>query len=168
MLSGAVGGKLEIGGEVVDLDGGTGYHDHNWGFWDGVTWQWGQVAGDGLSFVYGRVRPPEDAADPDRLPGFMIVLGPDRPLGFSANVRIREQNDTVEDHPRTITVSAREPALDVRMTITIDEATRTRLDRGTGDLEFLQMRGTYRVEGRVGDREIDFTAEGAAETFRGE
>jgi hypothetical protein len=170
VLSGTVNGKLEIGDdEVVDLDGGTGYHDHNWGFWEGVTWRWGQVAGDGLSFVYGRIRPPEDAADPERLPGFMMILGPDRLLGFSYNVQIKETEAPGKDHPETITVQAREPGLDVRMTIAVDDdATRSRLDGGTGELEFLQMRGTYRVEGQVGDREFDFSARGAAETFRGE
>ena len=33
-------------------------------------------------------------------------------------------------------------------------------------LEFLQMRGRYQVSGEVGDRKLDFTAPGAAETFR--
>ena len=35
------------------------------------------------------------------------------------------------------------------------------------DLDFLQMRGRYRVTGKAGDRTLDFTAPGAAETFRG-
>jgi len=35
------------------------------------------------------------------------------------------------------------------------------------DLDFLQMRGRYRVTGKAGDRALDFTAPGAAETFRG-
>jgi hypothetical protein len=32
--------------------------------------------------------------------------------------------------------------------------------------DFLQLGGEYRVRGKVGDRAIDFTARGAAETFR--
>jgi hypothetical protein len=35
------------------------------------------------------------------------------------------------------------------------------------DVQFLQMRGQYAVRGRAGDREIDFSAPGTAETFRG-
>jgi hypothetical protein len=32
---------------------------------------------------------------------------------------------------------------------------------------FLQMRGQYGVTGRAGDRTVNFTAPGSAETFRG-
>ena len=44
----------------------------------------------------------------------------------------------------------------------------TRMNRGSfgADLDFLQLRATYRVTGRIGDEEIAFTAPGAAETFR--
>jgi hypothetical protein len=33
-------------------------------------------------------------------------------------------------------------------------------------MTFLQLGGEYRVTGRAGDRTIDFTARGSAETFR--
>ena len=56
--------------ETISLEGARGYHDHNWGFWHGVTWQWGQVAHDDLSIVYGRVHPPAEAADPRAFPAF--------------------------------------------------------------------------------------------------
>ena len=56
-----------------------GYHDHNWGFWDGVTWQWGQVQHDELSFVYGRVRPPAGRRRPRAHPRFPGRAGPGRP-----------------------------------------------------------------------------------------
>lgn len=39
--------------------------------------------------------------------------------------------------------------------------------RASGELDFLQLRARYRVRGRKADRTIDFTASGAAETFRG-
>jgi len=168
VLSGALSGTLRVEGETVQLAGGTGYHDHNWGFWEGVTWQWGQVAGDGLSVVYGRIRPPADVADPERVPGFMMVLGPEGPVGFSADVTIEEDNDPVRGHPRRIAVTAAGREIDIRMTIAIDDAAvRTRIGEGRGAVDFLQMRGTYRVTGRVGDRDVDFSAAGAAETFRG-
>jgi hypothetical protein len=35
------------------------------------------------------------------------------------------------------------------------------------DMDFLQLRGTYRVAGRVGAKHVSFTAPGSAETFRG-
>jgi hypothetical protein len=33
-------------------------------------------------------------------------------------------------------------------------------------MSFLQLGGTYRVDGRAADRALAFTARGAAETFR--
>ena len=33
-------------------------------------------------------------------------------------------------------------------------------------MTFLQLGGEYRVTGTIGDRAVDFTARGAAETFR--
>jgi hypothetical protein len=36
-----------------------------------------------------------------------------------------------------------------------------------GGVDFLQLRGNYTVSGRAGGREINFSAPGSAETFRG-
>ena len=36
VMSGELDGAITVGGETIDLAGGTGYHDHNWGFWEGV------------------------------------------------------------------------------------------------------------------------------------
>src|SRR4030095_2789043 len=71
VMSGMLSGSLVVDGHQVALNG-SGYHDHNWGFWQGVSWRWGQVQHEGLSYVYGRVIPPPDAADPARLPGFLV------------------------------------------------------------------------------------------------
>ena len=61
------------------------------------------------------------------------------------------------------------PSLDLRLEIDIESATRTPMRGGplADGLDFLQMRGRYRVTGKAGDRSLDFTAPGAAETFRG-
>ena len=95
VMSGALEGSIRIGRERIDLSGGTGYHDHNWGFWDGVRWQWGQVQSEGVSFVYGRVHPPADAADASRIPGFLAALGPDGPIGYATDVTIEETERSV-------------------------------------------------------------------------
>jgi hypothetical protein len=63
VLSGTFRGALRVGGDDVSVEGAAGYHDHNWGFWEGVRWQWGQVANGDLSIVYGRVFPPAAVAD---------------------------------------------------------------------------------------------------------
>ena len=165
VMSGQLGGELVAGGTPISFAGGTGYHDHNWGFWQGVSWQWGQVQHEDLSFIYGRVFPPREAADPDRIPGFVGALGPDGPLAYATNVTIAETNDE-RGRPRTISVTTRSAALDLRLQFDVGSAITTPGPLGT-ELDFLQMRGAYTVTGRAGNRTLDFTAPGSAETFRG-
>jgi len=169
VMSGALGGTLIVDGEQVELDGGHGYHDHNWGFWQGVSWRWGQVQHGGLSFVYGRLHPPADAADPDRMPGFLAALGPQGPVGYSTQVSIEETNDPSTGRPRQIVVRGRGSSLDLTMELAVEDVVVSHLGRlsaGEG-MDFLQLRARYRVVGRAGSEAVDFTAAGAAETFRG-
>ena len=166
VMSGTLDGVLLIDGEPVSFAGGTGYHDHNWGFWKGVSWQWGQAQHGDLSLIYGRVFPPPEAADPERIPGFVGVSGPDGPLGYATDVRITETNDA-NGRPRTIEVRGRSSSL--TLDLRFDVAS-TETNRMTGalanDVNFLQMRGQYTASGRAGSRDLEFTAPGAAETFR--
>ena len=163
VLSGSLHGTLLVAGTPLPLVDAAGYHDHNWGFWQGVTWQWGQVAHDDLSIVYGRVFPPADIADPQRVPGFLAVLGPGGPIGFSTDVTI---NDAALQQ---VAVAARGRAVDLHLTFSVGETVRTMMGLTTAPdapTDFLQLGGMYHVAGHVGGRDVDFTARGAAETFR--
>lgn len=166
VMSGPLGGWIQVRGDRVALDG-TGYHDHNWGFWQGVSWRWGQVQHEGLSYVYGRVSPPADAADPERIPGVLIALGPDGPLGYSTRVAIRETDDPATGRPQRIVVSSEGGSLDLTMDITVRDAIVTPGGVLAKGPDFLQLRGSYHVTGKAGGQAVDFTAPGAAETFRG-
>jgi len=167
VMSGVLDGMLDVAGERIVFDQGAGYHDHNWGFWRDVSWQWGQAQQGDLSLLYGRVFPPREAADPDRIPGFVGALGPDGPLGYASNVTIAETNDE-HGQPQTITVSARSRFLDVRIRFDVMSRVITPMTQGalSNGLNFLQMRGQYTVAGQAGERRIDFSAPGSAETFR--
>jgi hypothetical protein len=169
VMSGRLDGVLDAGGERISFAGGSGYHDHNWGFWEGVSWQWGQVQQDDLSVLYGRVFPPPEAADPARVQGFVGVLGPDGPLAYGINVTITETNDE-RGQPRTVLVSARGLDLDLELAFEVESSVTTRT-AGSGPLgsglDFVQLRGNYAVTGRAGNRTLNFTAPGSAETFRG-
>ena len=169
VISGPLSGRITVGETVLSLDGGSGYHDHNWGHWTGVSWQWGQVQGEDLSFVYGRVHPPADAAAPGRIPGFLMVIGADGPIGYATRLSIEEDDDPETGEPRRVVVESRGYAVALRLEVDVEEVAKTRMDReGFGtDLDFYQLRARFHVVGRVGDRTIDFTAPGSAETFRG-
>jgi hypothetical protein len=180
VMSGALGGSLTVDGATIATDGGRGYHDHNWGFWEGVSWQWGQVQQDDLSIIYGRVFPPPEAADPSRLPAFVGVIGPDGPLGYANSLRDLSGEDDVvtiaevdsaAGEPQSVVVTARSGLIDLELTFTPDSRVVTEGTPGAGglrgNLDFIQMRGTYSVRGRAAGRELTFTAPGSSETFRG-
>jgi hypothetical protein len=163
-LTGTMRGALQVGAERLEFQNAVGYHDHNWGFWEDVSWQWGQVAHDQVSVVYGRVFPPADVADRSRLPGFLAVLGPDGPIGFSTDVVIDDSR------PGHVDVKASGRALELQLTLAVDETVRTAMEmtrrRGSEPLDFLQLGGTYEVRGKVDGKAVDFSARGSAETFK--
>jgi hypothetical protein len=156
VLSGILDGDLRVETEHIAFQRAAGYHDHNWGFWRDVSWQWGQVSKEGMACVYGRVRAPAEIADADRIPGFLAVLGPDGPLGFSTDVSIAERygsdgsdrsdrsdgsagasagdrGDPGSPHPTSpasILVRARGAALDLRIETTIEAAISTPMGGG--------------------------------------
>jgi len=170
VMSGELDGTITIGNDTVDLSGGTGYHDHNWGFWEGVRWQWGQVQGEDLSFVYGRVFPPADATDAIRVPGFLMAIGSEGVIGYATDVSIQESDGvSTAGAPRRILITGQSDSLRLTLDIAVDQVTTSRMPQGAfgGGMDFLQIRGSYRVSGSVGDRKVEFTAHGSAETFRG-
>jgi hypothetical protein len=164
VLAGTMSGTLRIGGESLVFGDAAGYHDHNWGFWEGVSWQWGQVAYGDLSVVYGRIFPPADVADPARVPGYLALLGQDGPLAFAAGV-------TIDDaQPGRVNIDAKSRDVDLQMAFVADETVRTSMDLigvpGVTPLDFLQMGGAFRVKGTAAGRSLDFNARGSAETFK--
>lgn len=167
VLSGTFHGTLHVDGDDVSVDGAAGYHDHNWGFWEGVRWQWGQVSGGDLSIVYGRVFPPATVADASRIPGFLGVLGPDGPIAFSTDVSITEED--AGSGPKVITVQARGRQVELTLRFEVAESVGARMSltrSAAGAMNFLQLGGAYRVTGKAAGRDINFTARGSAETFR--
>ncbi len=104
------------------LDGGTGYHDHNWGFWEGVSWQWGRCSTRAVL----RLRPRVSAArrrrsrPHARLPRGARTGRPDS--ATPADVTIAETNDPPPGRPRRIVVRGRGPALDLVMRLTVEDA----------------------------------------------
>jgi len=133
-----------------------------------VRWQWGQVAGPDLSFIYGRVFPPADVAAADRLPGFLGILDRTGLVGIATSVVIDEHRPAGDARaaPASIDVTARAANVDLRLSFAIDRTVRTAMAMTGGANDFLQMGGTYRVTGTAAGRTVDFTARGAAETFQ--
>jgi hypothetical protein len=53
VIRGSISGYLRTARGEVRLAGVPAYHDHNWGTWRGVTWEWGEASGTGGAVLYG-------------------------------------------------------------------------------------------------------------------
>jgi hypothetical protein len=75
-MSGRLDGTLDVDGETLSFANGTGYHDHNWGFWQGVSWQWGQAQQGDLSLLYGGCFPRPRLPTPTAFPALSACSDP--------------------------------------------------------------------------------------------
>jgi hypothetical protein len=183
-------GTICEGARCERLDGAQAYHDHNWGTWQGVTWEWGATRAGAYTILYGRVNPPAGEAgsagqDAASSPLFVYVVDS---LGFRALFRPREvtyeDGRTILVDGRPLRVPSRASMFDVRgadtlrLELLVDDAvgTDTRLglvERGEGDYArrltkpyFVQMKGSARLSGRSGGSALSGAGTGFFETYR--
>ncbi len=180
-LRAAATGSICIATRCEQFAAAQAYHDHNWGTWQGVTWDWGAARAGSYTILYGRVRPPSSSGATEA-PLFVYVVDS---LGFRAVFRPRE---ILYDDTRRVAGPGRGPSsarlFDVRGTdtlelrLTIDDAvasdTRAGLiERGEGVYArqlatpwFLQMKGRAHLTGRISGRTIAGDGTGFFETYR--
>ncbi len=184
-LRAAVTGVVRVGAETIPIEG-IAYHDHNWGTWQAVTWEWGSASVQGFALLVGLVRHPAlqsqemrvtlYAADSGRA-GLLSMLragpptlsdwrvGPKRPGSpkLVGNPRLeRAQSETRLRVPGRLRYRAANDAGDhLDVEVTVDDVVAT----PAGPVAFLQIWGRYKVEGRIGGRAVSFVTRGFAETF---
>jgi hypothetical protein len=165
------------------VDGAQAYHDHNWGGWRGVTWEWGSARAGEFTVLYGRVTPDDSSSG--NTPLFVYLTDAQ---GFLALFRPRViRYDDARAVPTpfgVLQVPASAQLFDVRgadtlrMTLTIDDAVAT--DTRIGLVErgksaearalrhpwFVQMAGEARIEGRVRGQPLRGRGRGFFETYR--
>lgn len=176
-------GSLCVAGQCEPFNGAQAYHDHNWGGWRGVTWEWGSARAGDYTLLYGRVTPEDSSGG--SAPLFVYVTDT---KGFLALFRPRViRYDDARD-VRTVKGVLKVPATaelfdirgsdTLRLSLTVDDAvaTDTRIglvERGDSDAAralrrpwFVQMAGEARVEGRVRGRVLNGRGRGFFETYR--
>lgn len=184
-------GSLCVDGQCEQLDDVQAYHDHNWGVWRGVTWDWGASRAGEYTFLYGRVYPGDSTAS---IPPVLVYLVDS--LGFRAVFRPKmisyENGRMVTTVAGQLHVPSRAWFEDsrggdtLRVEITVEDAiatdTRPReRDAGGGKREaqggdplgsekahpyFIQMKGTARIAGRLDGQVLSGTGTGFFETYR--
>jgi len=175
-------GWMTAGGTRVELHDAPAYHDHNWGTWRDVHWDWGTVAAGEHALFYGRVEHPElhpgragagvfamllRARRPGERGG---VLGLFRPAGITytwgpapslpgdpERVPTALSFHAVGD----LGVNSDSLAVNVRVQRVLATAPRP----GEPRLVFLQAHGTFDLEARIAGAPVSFRAQGSAEVF---
>ncbi len=182
-LRGSASGTICVAGRCEQHEGTQAYHDHNWGTWRGVTWDWGAARAGAYTFLYGRVEAPDSLlAD---TPYFVYLVDS---VGFRAVFRPREiryeDGGSLLVAGKRVAIPSRAVMTDVRgsdtlrIELLIEDATATDTrsalaERGETGLArrlatpyFLQMKGTAQLTGRIDGRPIGGTGTGFFETYR--
>ena len=176
-------GTICVGRTCERFEGVQAYHDHNWGVWRGVTWEWGAARAGSYTFLYGRVQPPDSVSSETPLfvylvdsLGFRALFRPRR-IDYTDGRTIRVGGRDVRVPSRAVFADARgEDTLRVELTIEDAVGTDTRepnVERGETLAGralalpyFIQMKGTARISGRVGGAPLEGQGSGFFETYR--
>lgn len=166
-------GKICVGSHCRTFAGAPAYHDHNWGVWRDVTWEWGTARGARLSLLYGGVYGPDrgDAGGSVRSPFFLIVsdsLGVKQVLRFD---RIRYEGsrrvsgEVRATSPERFGLVATREADTLRLEGHVTDALGTEMGTGTFRRVFLQMRGRFTLSGRLLGEAVADSGMGFFETY---
>lgn len=170
-------GSLCVNGRCERFDDAQSYHDHNWGVWRDVTWEWGSARVGAYSLLYGRVlREGTDLVDE---PLFVYLVDS---LGFAGIFRPQEiryeEGRTLIVDGRRVRVPARGLLFDargadtLRIELEVEDAAATPMRgvrRGAADgmlRAFIQMKGRASLSGRIGGRPLTGSGYGFFETWR--
>jgi len=195
VVRGSMSGHLRTPHGEVRLDGAPAYHDHNWGTWRGVTWDWGEASGTGGAVLYGGLhvagaggasalaqRPPVlfawRSAPPHGTPGRGGFLGgfPVRGItyaGWHPGPILEGRRLSI---PSLVTIEAGSGSDRITATLRVRDglasvaAQLAPAASSAGKTEapraaFLQLRGVAEVQGTVDDHPFTFAGGAAAETF---
>lgn len=179
-------GTLCVDGSCEKLTKAQSYHDHNWGVWRGVTWDWGASRAGEYSLLYGRVYPPDTLASVPPVLVYVVdslgFLGVFRPKTISY-----DDSRLVPTAVGNLKVPASGFFVDtrgndtLRVDLAVEDAiatdTRPRTSKREGERGdplgsekarpfFIQMKGTARISGRLDGRALGGIGTGFFETYR--
>jgi hypothetical protein len=179
-------GTVCVDDRCEQMSDAQSYHDHNWGVWRGVTWDWGASRAGAYTFLYGRVYPRDSTAS---IPPVLVYVVDS--LGFRAVFRPRmisyDDSRTVSTASGLLRVPSRarfedargDDTLRVEIIVKDAIATDTRPQRRAKSEErgdplgsekarpyFVQMKGTARISGRLNGQPLSGTGTGFFETYR--
>jgi hypothetical protein len=180
VLRGAATGSICLGAQCTEFAAAPAYHDHNWGTWRAVAWEWGMVQAESFALLYGRVERTDtlQATAPlfayltDSL-GFRALFRPTRIAYDDSRVSMVNGARVMIPARATFTDIRDTDTLVVQLEVEDAHVTDTRLRRqAAGDTValprpyFVQMKGRATISGRVGGAPIAAAGVGFFETYR--
>lgn len=169
-LAASATGRLCLGRSCTSFEDAPAYHDHNWGVWRDVSWEWGAARGAELSLLYGGVYGPAETSVTSASPFFLALLDS---LGVRQVLRFR----TVSyEGARAATGARGRPAPERFTLVAARETDSVRLDVAVSDVQaspagtadslwFLQMRGRFALTGVLAGQQVSDTGSGFFETY---
>jgi hypothetical protein len=176
-------GTICVATRCERYDAAQAYHDHNWGVWRGVSWQWGAARAGAYTFLYGRLELADSVAATPPLVVYLVDS-----TGFLALFRPRDityvDGRTTRVNGVEIRTPSRAEMVDVRgddtlrIVLSIEDATAT--DTRASSVEggegltaraldrpyFVQMKGTATITGRIRGTPLAGSGAGFFETYR--
>ena len=170
-LSATATGRICAGSRCQVIRGNPAYHDHNWGVWREVSWDWGSGRGATFNLLYGGVHPAAGTGAGGTGSLFVALvdsLGVRQvfrtPRILYSGARAVPQAPGLRAPAAFEFVAVREGDT-VRVVTEIDEVQATRRQVGTGATWFLQMRGRFRLRGTVAGAVAADSGTGFFETY---
>lgn len=169
-LSGSVAGRFCADGRCRTVAGAPGYHDHNWGVWRAVTWEWGVAHGTVYDVLYGGVRTADSAAG--GAPFFFMAADS---LGIRQVLRFRDvryagalatQTRGVSA-PSAFTLTAAREGDTVRLAVDVRDALASATAAAEFRRYFIQMRGGFTLAGKIAGKTAADSGAGFFETYVG-
>ncbi len=170
-LAASATGKLCVRGVCRTVADVPAYHDHNWGVWRGISWEWGTARGRSHSLVYGGVTESAALVASGTAPFFLALVDS---LGVRQVYRFSRVEWTglqdVEGQPgvrapRTLRIVATRLADTVMLHVDVIDVHATRLGQGLADRVFLQMRGAWTISGTAAGSQVADSGTGFFETW---
>ena len=166
-LAAGATGRICLAGRCRPVEDAPAYHDHNWGIWRDVTWEWGAARGSRLSLLYAGVYEGGAVTSPFFLT-LVDSLGVRQVLRFG---RIDYQGSRAAQGapdataPERFTLLGTRAADTVSLSVRVDHALATEMSAAGFRRVFLQMRGRFSLRGRVGGAELSDAGDGFFETY---
>jgi hypothetical protein len=160
-LAGSANGQICLASGCKRVVQAPAYHDHNWGVWRDVTWEWGAARGTWVSLLYGGVYGPKQSATS---PFFLT-------LADSLGVRQVLRFDRIAYHgpagsaPEGFTLVGAREADTVRLKVTVEDALASEMSALSLRRVFLQMRGRFELRGKLAGESVSDSGRGFFETY---